>query len=320
MRAGERVEPSEHKRFPLDFALWKAAKDGEPAWPSPWGPGRPGWHIECSVMSTKYLGMSFDIHGGGSDLIFPHHENEIAQAEGLAGSEPFARNWLHAGMVQMEAEKMSKSLGNFVLAADIIESFDPEAVRYWALMSSYRTQSTFSEASLNDAVQAYQRWATFLDSAGHALGDETPTEIVRHRPIDDAEGEPLPGYVARAIEALDDDFNSAAAFAAIHDLVREGNRCLEGAQLNEPEARKSLAGLLEQFLELTSLFAFTFPSASQDMQLVGGLVEYLLELREDARKEKAFDRADAIRDRLVAIGVAVEDTPAGPRWRIAGSG
>jgi cysteinyl-tRNA synthetase len=320
MRAGERIEPSEHKRNPLDFALWKSAKEEEPSWPSPWGPGRPGWHIECSVMSTKYLGMGFDIHGGGSDLIFPHHENEIAQAEALTGNEPFARNWLHAGMVQMEAEKMSKSLGNFVLTAEIVERFDPEAVRYWALMGSYRSQVTFSEATLNDATQAYSRWATFLTAARHALGDDAPADLVTHRPIDPAEGEPLPQYVARAVEGLDDDFNSAAAFAAIHDLVREANRSIEGAQLNEPEAKKTLSGLLEQFLELTHLFGFGFPRATEGTEILGALVEYLLELREDARKEKSFDRADAIRERLVEIGVAVEDTPAGPRWRIADNG
>ncbi|MCA1705132.1 MAG: cysteine--tRNA ligase, partial [Actinobacteria bacterium] len=133
MRAGERIEPHQGKRHPLDFALWKSAKEGEPSWPSPWGPGRPGWHIECSVMSTKYLGMGFDIHGGGTDLIFPHHENEIAQAEGLAGSEPFARHWLHAGMVQMESQKMSKSLGNVALAHDVVEAYPGQVARYWAL-------------------------------------------------------------------------------------------------------------------------------------------------------------------------------------------
>lgn len=320
MRAGERLEPNERKRFPLDFALWKAAKEGEPAWPSPWGSGRPGWHIECSVMSTRYLGMGFDIHGGGSDLIFPHHENEIAQAEALTGSEPFARNWMHAGMVQMDAEKMSKSLGNFVLTAEIIERFDPEAVRYWALSGSYRSQVTFSGSTLSDATHAYSRWATFLAAARHALGDDAPTDVVRRRPIDQTDEEPLPDYVARAVEGLDDDFNSAEAFAAIHDLVREANRSIEGAQLNEPEARKTLSGLVEQFLELTRLFGFRFPGASEGTEMLGSLVDYLLELREEARKDGAFDRADAIRRRLVEIGVAVEDTAAGPRWRIAGSG
>ena len=320
MRSGDRLEPNENKRNPLDFALWKSAKEGEPSWPSPWGPGRPGWHIECSVMSTRYLGMGFDIHGGGSDLIFPHHENEIAQAEALGGDAPFARNWLHAGMVQMDAEKMSKSLGNFVLAHEIVESFEPEVVRYWALMASYRSQVVFSEDALNDATQAYARWATFLQAARHALGEDVPTDVVRRRPLDGEESEPLPEFVGQAVEALDDDFNSAAAFAAIHDLVREGNRSIQDAQLGEPEARKALAGILEQFLELSRLFGFSFAPAAGETEIVGELVAYLLELRENARTEKAFDRADAIRDRLVEMGIAVEDTPAGPRWRVTGAG
>jgi cysteinyl-tRNA synthetase len=168
-------------------------------------------------------------------------------------------------------------------------------------------------------VQAYARWTTFLDAARHALGDEAPTDPVRRRPVDDSDAEPLPSFVGRAVEGLDDDFNSAAAFAAIHDLVREGNRCIEGAQLGEPEDRKALSGLLEQFLELTHLFGFRFPRSTEGSEILGSLVDYLLELREDARKEKAFDRADAIRDRLVEMGIAVEDTSAGPRWRVGAS-
>src|SRR5918999_662219 len=155
MRAGDRVEPSVSKRHPLDFALWKAAKEGEPAWPAPWGPGRPGWHIECSVMATKYLGMGFDIHGGATDLIFPHHENEIAQAEADAGEGDFVRHWLHAGLVHMETEKMSKSFGNIVLVKDILEMQPPESVRYWGLAGSYRAQPTLSAESMRDAEQGY---------------------------------------------------------------------------------------------------------------------------------------------------------------------
>jgi cysteinyl-tRNA synthetase len=212
---------------------------------------------------------------------------------------------------------MSKSLGNFVLAAEIVDRFDAEPVRYWALMASYRSQVSFSQSTLDDATQAFDRWATFMESSRHALEDEMPRDFVRRRPVD-AEGDEPPSFVARAIGALDDDFNSAAAFAAIHDLVREGNRSIEGAQRGEPEARKTLAGLVEQFMELVEMFGFSFSSAGAGDAIVGSLVEYLLELREDARKEKAFDRADAIRDRLIEMGVAVEDTPSGPRWRIAG--
>jgi cysteinyl-tRNA synthetase len=320
MRAGERIEPHPGKKHPLDFALWKAAKEGEPSWESPWGRGRPGWHIECSVMSTKYLHMGFDIHGGATDLIFPHHENEIAQAEAVAGTEPFVRHWMHAGLVQMDAEKMSKSLGNFVLAKDILTRQSGESVRYWALAGSYRAQPTFSEESLKDAEQAYERWKTFYESSAHLLGADMPrlNEAPR-RGIEDAISDSgLEAFVARFVEALDDDFNSAGAFAAVHEVVREGNRLLETAQHGDETARGELIEAVGAFLEMTNVLGFTFETEAADSELVAGLVEYLIELRQKAREEKAFSRADEIRDRLVALGVAIEDTPTGARWRLGG--
>lgn len=313
MRAGERIEPHEGKRHPLDFALWKSAKEGEPSWVSPWGEGRPGWHIECSVMSTKYLGMAFDIHGGGSDLIFPHHENEIAQAEGLAGTEPFVRYWLHAGMVQMESEKMSKSLGNVALAHDVVEAYPGEVARYWALQGSYRSQVVFSDDSFADAKVAHERLQQFLESAKHALGEEMPAPVPATRGDDDVEAT---GYIARFIEAMDDDFNSAAALAVIHDLVRNGNKTIEAVQRGDDEARAELVQHVVDFLELTHVMGFKFELGQASSELVDGLVGYLLQLREEARQEKAFGRADSIRDKLVELGVSVEDTPAGPRWRV----
>jgi cysteinyl-tRNA synthetase len=315
MRAGERVEPHPGKKHPLDFALWKSAKENEPSWPSPWGPGRPGWHIECSVMATKYLGTSFDIHGGGSDLTFPHHENEIAQAEALTG-EDFARHWMHSGMVQMETEKMSKSLGNFVLAKDVVERFGGPQTRYWALTGSYSTQASFSEDSLRDAALAYERWETFATSAPHALG-ETPLEVDRARPLD-ADGDLSEGPIRDFIEAMDDDFNSASALAVIHDLVREGNRRIEGAQQGVADDVEALTGLFHNFLELTGVLGFDF-STQQPAgggELTPELLDLLLELREEARSDKAFARSDLIRDRLEELGVSVEDTAAGPRWRV----
>jgi cysteinyl-tRNA synthetase len=312
MRAGERIEPHEGKRHPLDFALWKSAKEGEPSWPSPWGPGRPGWHIECSVMSTKYLGMDFDVHGGGSDLIFPHHENEIAQAEGLKDGN-FVRCWLHAGMVQMESQKMSKSLGNVALARDVVTVYPGEVVRYWALTGSYRSQVVFSDAALEDARLAYERLNTFLDGAAHVLEDDMPSPADATRGDDDVEST---GYVARFVAALDDDFNSAEALGVVHDLVREGNKTLQRAQEGDKEARTELVSQVESFLELTGVLGLGFQSEVASSELVGGLVEYLLELRDQARADKAFDRADAIRDKLIELGVAVEDTPAGTRWRL----
>jgi cysteinyl-tRNA synthetase len=316
MRAGERVEPHESKRHPLDFSLWKAAKEDEASWESPWGPGRPGWHIECSVMSTKYLGLGFDIHGGAVDLIFPHHENEIAQSEALTGQSPFVRHWLHAAHVLMETEKMSKSLGNVVLAKDAVERYPAEAVRYWSLMGAYRSQVTFSDATLQDATQAYERWKTFFDSCGHALGDDMPQAAEKTRPVD-GDGEERPSYVQRFIEAMDDDFNSPIAFAAIHDLVREGNKLLEAVQTGDDGARKDLVELATSFLELTGVLGLTFRSAEGSSELLGGVLDFMLELRERARDEKAFERADAIRDKLTELGVTVEDTPAGPRWRLS---
>ena len=318
MRAGERVEVSEHKRNPLDFALWKSAKEDEPSWPSPWGPGRPGWHIECSVMSTKYLGMSFDIHGGARDLIFPHHENEIAQAEALAGEEPFVRYWVHAGLVQFESEKMSKSLGNVVLAHDVLAEVPGEAVRYWAVSSSYRSQAVFSDESLHDARQAYDRLKTFYESVRHVLGDDAPgwPDSAR-RPLDDA-GLDGPGaeYLERFLAAMDDDFNSAEALAALHDLVRAGNRLMDAAQRGDEREGAVLTDLFSTFLELSGVLNLRYEAVGGDSKLTAGLIEYLLELREGARGDKAFDRADAIRAKLEELGVTVEDTPGGPRWRI----
>jgi cysteinyl-tRNA synthetase len=320
MRAGERVEPSASKRHPLDFALWKAAKEGEPAWPAPWGPGRPGWHIECSVMATKYLGMGFDIHGGATDLIFPHHENEIAQAEALAESEPFVRCWAHAGLVQMEAEKMSKSLGNVVLARDALERWPGEVVRYWAMTGSYRTQVAFSEAVLEDSAAAYERWRTFADVARHTLGDAAPERRARPRraPEEEVPRGPAGRFIQRFCSAMDEDFNSAEALAAIHDLVREGHRHVRGVQEGGEEERGALVELTEAFLELTTVLGFEFPPARQSSELAPGLIDLLLELRTEARRERAFERADAIRARLRAFGIAIEDTPAGTRWRMTG--
>ena len=317
MRAGERIEPSEKKHHPLDFALWKAAKEGEPAWASPWGPGRPGWHIECSIMSTKHLGMGFDIHGGATDLIFPHHENEIAQAEALDdGNESFARHWLHAGLVQMEAEKMSKSLGNVVLVRDLLEHYSGTVARYWVLTASYRTQATFTQAALDDAKQAYERLGNFLEISRHALGSDMPAlpEGAR-RPVDtEITGDD--GWITRFVAAMDDDFNSAGALAVIHDLVREGNKLVDEVQRGGDEARESLRRYVEWFLEMTAVLNLEFEERSPTSELTGHLISFLLELREQARSEKAFERADAIRTRLHELGVAIEDTPVGPRWKL----
>ena len=317
MRAGERIEPSEKKHHPLDFALWKSAKEGEPAWESPWGPGRPGWHIECSIMSTKHLGMGFDIHGGATDLIFPHHENEIAQAEALADDDtPFARHWLHAGLVQMEAEKMSKSLGNVVLVRDLLEHYSGAVARYWVLTSSYRSQAIFTSAALDDAQQAYERLQNFYEVSAHVLAADMPSPPdAPRRPVTEdlpREGE---GAIADFIAAMDDDFNSAGALAVLHDHVRAGNKIVREAERGDEEARKRLLDHVETFLEMTSVLNLRFDKGQATSELTGDLVDFLLQLREEARAEKAFDRADAIRTKLQDLGISIEDTPSGPRWR-----
>jgi len=317
MRAGERVEPHPGKRHPLDFSLWKAAKEGEPAWDSPWGPGRPGWHIECSVMSDTLLGMGFDIHGGGSDLIFPHHENEIAQSEALTGTEPFARYWLHAGMVQMETEKMSKSLGNVVLAHEVRERYPSDVVRYWMLQATYRSQVSFSGSALDDAVQSLDRWRTFAGSVRHALG-ELPEPAAKQRvEIGEATG-PGAAFIDGFIGAMDDDFNSAVAFASIHDLVRHGNKLLAEVA-EDPGLREELRSVAAAFAELTHVLGFSFSEETGGSDLVAGLLDYLLERRERARERKAFDEADEIRTRLSELGVTIEDTSSGARWRVGGA-
>ena len=318
MRAGERIEPSEKKRHPLDFALWKSAKEGEPAWPSPWAPGRPGWHIECSIMSTKHLGMGFDIHGGATDLIFPHHENEIAQAEALhEGDEPFARHWLHAGLVQMEDEKMSKSLGNVVLVRDVLERYSGAETRYWVLTSSYRSQAVFTSAALEDAKQAYERLANFLAVAGHLLGDDMPSSPTEpRRPVESDLSHDEEPFLARFVAAMDDDFNSAGALAVLHDLVRSGNKVIEDLQRGNDDSRKPLIGHVDNFLEMAWVLNLPFEVDSASTELTGDLIDFLLQLRDQARDEKAFERADAIRAKLQELGVAIEDTPTGPRWRI----
>jgi cysteinyl-tRNA synthetase len=267
-------------------------------------------------MSTKYLGMPVDIHGGGADLTFPHHENEIAQAEALAGTEPFVTQWMHCGLVQMDAAKMSKSLGNVVLGRDLLQHYPADVIRYWVLMGSYRIQPIFSDAVMNDARQSFERWARFLAAASHTLKGEVPEREAVRRPVDEQLAEDHAGapFVARFLAAMDDDFNSAAAFATIHELVGEGNRAMEAPQRGEQNQR--LSELLGSFLELTSVLGFRFQDSTGSSEVLAGLVEYVLELRDGARAESAFDRADAIRTRLEEIGVVVEDTPEGARWHL----
>jgi cysteinyl-tRNA synthetase len=299
LREGYRIEPGEAKRDALDFALWKGAKPGEPAWPSPWGPGRPGWHIECSAMAMKYLGETFDIHGGGQDLIFPHHENEIAQSEAATG-KPFANFWTENGMVNLGGEKMSKSTGKLFFIEDIAGRFDPEVVRYYLMSTHYRSPIEFSEERLAEAAIAYQRLRTPLERAD-AWGEPAGTPA----------GGELGAQVAEADrlfhEAMQDDFNSAKALGHLFDLARDVNRALdEGAGL---EGRAAAQALL-RLGGILGLFWKAPAGESWSPELLA-----MVDERQKARKDRNFGQADAIRDRLAAQGLVIEDTPQGPKLK-----
>jgi len=299
MRSGARVEIGEHKRDPLDFTLWKGAKPGEPAWESPWGPGRPGWHIECSAMSMKYLGEHFDIHGGGQDLIFPHHENEIAQSEAATG-KPFANFWTENGMVNLSGEKMSKSTGRLFFIEDIAAAADPEVVRFYLLSTHYRSPIDFSHERLAEAGVAYQRLRTPLERAG-----------AWSRP----DGPPPGGELGQAAseagrlfqDAMDDDFNTAKALGHLFDLARDVNRGLDDGLGEEARAAaRSLLGL-GQVLGL-----FWRAPAGESW---GAEILTLVEQREAARRARDWKLADAIRADLGGRGVLVEDSPDGPKLK-----
>ena len=299
MRSGARIEVGEAKRDPLDFALWKGAKPGEPAWDSPWGRGRPGWHIECSAMSMKYLGEHFDIHGGGQDLIFPHHENEIAQSEAATG-KPFANFWTENGMVNLGGEKMSKSTGRLFFIEDIAAQADAEVVRYYLLATHYRSPIDFSHERLNEAAVAYQRLRGPLERAE-----------AWSVPADAVAGGELGAAVAEGrrlfFEAMDDDFNSARAIGHLFDLSRHVNRALEeGAGAPGRAAARALLDLGA----VLGLFWKPPGQESWDAELLA-----MVEAREAARRARNWKEADALRDRLLERGVLVEDGPAGPRLK-----
>jgi len=299
LRAGARVEVDEAKDDPLDFVLWKAAKPGEPSWESPWGPGRPGWHIECSAMSTDCLGAHFDIHGGGQDLQFPHHENEIAQSEAATG-EPFVNLWMHNGFVRVDEEKMSKSLGNFFTLREVYAKFDPEVVRYFILASHYRSPLSYSEQNLDNARSALTRLYT-------ALSDVAPGEA-------DPEGE----HERRFHAVMEDDFNTPEAMSVLFDLARELNRAKEQG---ESALAASLAATLIRLGGALGLLqrspqAFLQGDATS-LELGREAVEEMIAARARARRARNYAEADRIRDLLQVRGVVLEDGPQGTTWRRA---
>ena len=297
LRAGARIDPGEAKHDPVDFALWKAAKAGEPSWPSPWGHGRPGWHIECSAMAAKYLGDGFDIHAGGVDLAFPHHENEIAQHESGTGT-PFARYWLHNGLLTLDEGKMSKSVGNIIGLAEGIRRYGADTLRMFYLRADYRSPVEFSEERLQEAAAGLERLEAYLRMAGELTAEP-------------AEGEARDDVDAFR-RAMDNDLATPQALAVLFDLVTRGHRHLE--QGKDAEA----ASVRDTVAELAGVLGFDPEAPDDDVSpLVEPLVEELLALREDARGRKDFATADRIRDRLTEAGIVVEDTPAGARWHVA---
>jgi cysteinyl-tRNA synthetase len=313
LRSGARVEVNPDKRDPLDFVLWKAAKPGEPSWDSPWGPGRPGWHIECSAMSTKYLGPGFDIHGGGEDLIFPHHENEIAQSEAATG-EPFARYWLHNAFLELKGEKMAKSVGNVVSPRELLRRHRGVVLRYALLGAHYRSPLEFSEEVIADAAASYDRLATFATNAARALrdsGGEPPASEAGEAPADPA------GWRGRFQAALDDDLNVPAALAVLFDLVAEANPLIVKLEQGDTSVGDQLADRFAIFLGLAGRLGFTPLDDLPDPAAFRPLLDLLLDLRERARAARDFAAADAIRDRLAQAGIRVEDRPGGPRWHLA---
>ena len=296
MRAGARVEPGVSKEHPMDFALWKSAKAGEPAWESPWGAGRPGWHIECSAMALRYLGESVDIHGGGQDLVFPHHENEIAQSEAFTGKRPFARFWLHNGLLNMDAQKMSKSLGNLVTISEVLERYSADAIRLSVLNAHYRSPGYYSDEALAGAERAAARLRQALAAPAN--------------PDADAALDPRPAR-ERFIEAMDDDLNTPQAVAALFDLAREINR--------ESAEGRGAAAAQETLRELAGTLGLTLrePAAAVDAEFAAR-VDALVARRAELRAARDFAGADAVRAELAAMGVELTDSPSGTTWRAAG--
>jgi cysteinyl-tRNA synthetase len=329
MIAGARVAIEENKRNPMDFALWKASKPDEPAWPSPWGQGRPGWHIECSAMSSKYLGRSFDIHGGGKDLIFPHHENEIAQSEAAYGIN-FAKYWVHNGFVNIEQEKMSKSLGNFFTIREVLERYQPEVLRLFLLSSHYRSPVDFSRESMAEAERGLERLYQTVGQVKERVGLVTEKGVLPKG--EGSEFKELRDLIedtsGRFQEEMDDDFNTAAALGHLFELSRALNRFQDGLSGKPAPAEQDLLaqgvhrlrecaavlGLLQQspkdfFREHNRLFLAAMDIKEEE-------VEKLVAERAQARKDKNWARADEIRDKLAAMSIILEDRPDGTRWRV----
>ena len=302
LEAGARIMVGEVKREPMDFAVWKAAKPGEPAWDSPWGKGRPGWHIECSAMNWRYLGDTIDIHCGGQDLIFPHHENEIAQSECFTG-KPFAHYWMHNGYINVDNVKMSKSLGNFFTVRDVAEKYGYEPIRYLLISAQYRSPINYSTDIIEQCISALNRLYTCRDSLDFELKNASDAEHDGDRAIIDGFGK----YREQFIDAMDDDLNTADAIASIFELVRDINTNVVG----KTPSKALVEGAISVFDELTGVLGLVY---NRKTETLDSDIEALIEARTNARKEKNWAEADRIRDQLKEMGIVLEDTAQGVKW------
>ena len=338
MQAGARIEIDERKENSLDFALWKASKPGEPTWESPWGLGRPGWHIECSVMSKKYLGDTFDIHGGGEDLVFPHHENEIAQSEAATG-KPFAKYWIHNGFVNINKEKMSKSLGNFFTIREILEKFHPEVVRFFLLSNHYRSPIDFTDKNMSDARSALDRFYTLIRKIDDLEENGQENQSVRQK-VKELSEKLKTGFKA----AMDDDFNTAKALGEVFEAVRLSNQILDSMKKEtEKISRNDFSPLSEAFQDISTVLgifhlkpeewfqdvyiqepirltdsveAEVIKAQEGEIPLDSIEIENMIEERNTARREKNWKRADELRDKLHQMGIILEDTDKGTQWKV----
>lgn len=325
MEAGARIDVDVRKHNPFDFALWKSAKPGEPFWSSPWGNGRPGWHIECSAMSSRYLGETFDIHGGGKDLIFPHHENEIAQSECTFG-KPFAKYWIHNGFVNIDSEKMSKSLGNFTIIKDVLGTYDPEVIRFFLLSKHYRSPIDFSEQSMQEADGGLERIYVLLERVENVLGSLPP--VKPGIPEDTGHNEEARSAWDLFCEAMDDDFNTARGIGILFDLVRTTNRLIDDNRENADfDAAAVITPLATTILKMGEVLGILGKSpqaffhsrkttAVENRDIDEAWIEEMIEERKNARRSKDYARADQIRKALEDKNILLEDRPDGTIWKI----
>ena len=312
LEAGTRFAVDERKRHPADFALWKSAKPGEPAWDSPWGKGRPGWHIECSAMAMKYLGNHIDMHGGGLDLVFPHHENEIAQSEACTQDPPYVRFWLHNGLLKIGDAKMSKSLGNFTTIQELLDRYPAKALRFYVLSTHYRSPLEFSDERLEEAVRGWRRLNDSVANWRRAIQGKLTSEAAS-LPQQDV----LAATEAKFVAAMEDDFNTALAIGSLFELCRFINGIVANLDAKEETQVQTVAAGIALMEKLAGdvLGLLTTEEDQTPGDITTELIDLILQLREEARQRRDWATADGIRDQLAALGIIIEDSPEGPRWK-----